>query len=333
MKPKLMMAVSAFAALACGYASAQTSICTPDSFGRLVCSQETKQPDAVDKMISEMQPTCLSKNDSLGEAMLAFGQPVAGGNGAALANAARVANARREKCAAFEAEAARQAALARETANAEAARAALQRQQLQIFQAQQAAQERAAQAKAAEGARAAKSEALWMADVSNAVIEGRCKDATEIALRQSRLDVADQAMRLCKSRTLPPTSTKPHIRVTAARSTNPPAAAKAAVPPLSAQDEFELGLAYETGRLGGTGQPDKTAAALWYRKAADHGHGQARISLARLMSQGDQWTVNSPASAPSRASLGRVLCADGFLEESRAEPPFCVAHGGAVGLR
>jgi hypothetical protein len=44
---------------------------------------------------------------------------------------------------------------------------------------------------------AAQAQQSWLAAVAAAVKEGRCEDAKRIALDNARLDVAEQAMRLC----------------------------------------------------------------------------------------------------------------------------------------
>ncbi len=48
-----------------------------------------------------------------------------------------------------------------------------------------------------------------MATISKAILEGRCEDAKTVALTASRLDLADQAMRLCKTATKQSTVLKP----------------------------------------------------------------------------------------------------------------------------
>jgi hypothetical protein len=50
-----------------------------------------------------------------------------------------------------------------------------------------------------------------LATISKAILEGRCEDAKTFALTSSRLDLADQAMRLCK-----PAAAKPAMRKIAA---------------------------------------------------------------------------------------------------------------------
>lgn len=51
-----------------------------------------------------------------------------------------------------------------------------------------------------------------LATISKAILEGRCEDAKTVALTSSRLDLADQAMRLCKPAAKPPTAAKPAMR-------------------------------------------------------------------------------------------------------------------------
>lgn len=48
-----------------------------------------------------------------------------------------------------------------------------------------------------------------LATISNAILEGRCEDAKTVALTSSRLDLADQAMRLCKPAAKQSTIVKP----------------------------------------------------------------------------------------------------------------------------
>jgi hypothetical protein len=48
-----------------------------------------------------------------------------------------------------------------------------------------------------------------LATISKAILEGRCEDAKTVALTASRLDLADQAMRLCKPATKQSTVLKP----------------------------------------------------------------------------------------------------------------------------
>lgn len=190
------------AALWCGGAIAQTSVCTPDSFGRLICRERKQTPDPIDGMIAAMGSNCLSKSDRLTEALAAFGQPVRGGTSEALANAARVTRARQERCAAEEA-VARRAAQARELARAElqmlrdqeaAANAAVAEANRRAA-AQQAAQE---QQRQAQLQREGQGRQDLMTVVSTAVLEGRCDDAKAVALQAGNLDLAEQAMRLCK---------------------------------------------------------------------------------------------------------------------------------------
>lgn len=51
-----------------------------------------------------------------------------------------------------------------------------------------------------------------LATISKAILEGRCEDAKTVALTSSRLDLADQAMRLCTPAAKPPTAAKPGMR-------------------------------------------------------------------------------------------------------------------------
>ena len=48
-----------------------------------------------------------------------------------------------------------------------------------------------------------------LATISTAILEGRCEDAKTVALTNSRLDLADQAMRLCKPGVRKPASATP----------------------------------------------------------------------------------------------------------------------------
>lgn len=64
-----------------------------------------------------------------------------------------------------------------------------------------------AQAYAEEANRQAN--ASLLATISKAILEGRCEDAKTVALTSSRLDLADQAMRLCKPGVRKPASPTP----------------------------------------------------------------------------------------------------------------------------
>lgn len=100
-----------------------------------------------------------------------------------------------------------------------AARAQAERQRAATAEAQrqraaaraQAEKERLAkqQAYANKQAYAAGQEQLFMATISRAILEGRCEDAKMAALNQSRLDLADQAMRICKPGVREPASPAP----------------------------------------------------------------------------------------------------------------------------
>lgn len=105
--------------------------------------------------------------------------------------------------------------LVREAASAELARAALQQQQMQIIRDEQARQRLADE----DAARNVARDRDNMAQVSTAILEGRCNDAKKIALLWGRLDVADQAMRLCKDK--PSISTKGASVVSAGTSNVP----------------------------------------------------------------------------------------------------------------
>ena len=109
------------------------------------------------------------------------------------------ARAQAERQRAATAEAQRQSAAAR--AQAERQRAATAEAQRQRAAARaQAENARLAQqqAYANQQAYAAGQEQMFMATISRAILEGRCEDAKMAALNQSRLDLADQAMRICK---------------------------------------------------------------------------------------------------------------------------------------
>ena len=100
---------------------------------------------------------------------------------------AAIAEAQRQRAAA-RAEAERQRVA---TAEAQRQRAAARAQAENARLAQQ-------QAYANQQAYAAGQEQTFMATISRAILEGRCEDAKVAALNQSRLDLADQAMRICK---------------------------------------------------------------------------------------------------------------------------------------
>lgn len=286
------------AALWCGGAIAQTSVCTPDSFGRLICRERKQTPDPIDGMIAAMRSNCLSKSDRLTEALAAFGQPVRGGTSEALANAARVTRARQERCAAEEA-VARRAAQARELARAElqmlrdqeaAANAAVAEANRRAA-AQQAAQE---QQRQAQLQREGQGRQDLMTVVSTAVLEGRCDDAKVAALQAGNLDLAEQAMRLCKpkpaakvapgrgaaGKVMPASQATPTaMRASSAR---PPEAAPArptspaVASALSQSDQGSA--AYKRG--------DYATALSWYRKAADQGQALAQYSLGVMYTNG-----------------------------------------------
>jgi len=180
----------------------------------------------------------------------------------------------------------------------EAASAVLQDQRLQDLRQERAAQERAAQERAAERERAASTEASWMSEVSSAILEGRCKDAKEIALRQSRLDVADQAMRLCtpkpsqvigKPSPVAPRSAKPKPRT--ALSPGSPAALSLSTLPSSSQSaeslsQVERGL--EASRRGDYA----TADHLW-RPIAEQGNPAAQYHLGLMYAKGQGVVQNA----------------------------------------
>ena len=87
----------------------------------------------------------------------------------------------------------------------------------------QLATERAAAAQEAEAARLADQDLRTR--VSQAVLEGRCEDAKTIALLASRIDMAEQALRICK----PQATKSPSAagRVAATQGRTPPATPKA----------------------------------------------------------------------------------------------------------
>ncbi len=87
-----------------------------------------------------------------------------------------------------------------------AAQQASQEQQLRAQAAAQAEQTRLEQARAVERGelqRQEQSKQNLMAAVSTAVLEGRCDDARAAALQANNLDLAEQAVRLCKPKPPP----------------------------------------------------------------------------------------------------------------------------------
>ena len=119
--------------------------------------------------------------------------------------AAARAQAERQRAAAAEAQ--RQRAAARAQAERQRAAAAEAQRQRAAARAQAESQRLAQQqAYANQQAYAAGQEQIFMATISRAILEGRCEDAKMAALNQSRLDLADQAMRICKPSVKKPAS-------------------------------------------------------------------------------------------------------------------------------
>ena len=90
----------------------------------------------------------------------------------------------------------------REAAEAEAARIAAQQAGLRAQQDEYARQTAYAQQ---QQQLAVQREQDFMGVVSQAIQQGECEDAKAIALSRNRLDVADQAMRLCVPKRVAPT--------------------------------------------------------------------------------------------------------------------------------
>lgn len=261
-----------------GGAGAQVTRCTENpGYGGYTCHTTQPPPpveDPAERIIRNMGPECRSGLDALGEMAMVFGTTSPGRNWEAAENARRVAAARRERCERLEA-AARANAIEQQAAAEEAA---LRARQMEIYQEQEAARQRAAQEKAARD--------QWLATVSQVVLEGRCSDAKDMALRQGRLDVADQVQRVC----VPPAPVKAQaplsppgpssgklVSIGEASTQLQLVTSKASTGDLEAQNE--LGFMYANGK----GVPvDYAAAADWYRKAADKGFVKSQIALGEL---------------------------------------------------
>lgn len=324
-------------------AEAQVTRCTPDPVGPAGYTCYTTRPaapaeDPADRMIRNMAPGCLSSSGALREMLLAFAQPGPGGDAASARNMMLVEQARKQKCAEAE-EAARREALLQETIQAEAR---LRAEQTRLYREQEAARQRAAQEKAARD--------QWLGMVSQAVLEGRCSDAKEMALRQGRLDVADQVQRVC----VPPAPVKAPSRSPspAPKAKAPPAAAppSASAPrtersPRTAQGatrtplqlaiakayagdpeaQNSLGGMYVNGTYGA--ERDDAEAANWFREAADQGMPEAQYNLGMLFEVGQGVPKN-----PSRAAELYVKAADQGLPQAQLRLAYLYERGEGVPL-
>ena len=136
----------------------------------------------------------------------------------------------------------------------------------------QAEQRRRLETEHVEAQRQEQSKQDAMAAVSTAVLEGRCDDAKTAALQANNLDLAEQAMRLCKP--------KPAVKVApekgAAVKGKPASAGTVAATPSVTQD-FQLGQGSEASYRGAYA----TAYRLW-RPLADRGLAAAQSNLKAL---------------------------------------------------
>jgi hypothetical protein len=192
-----LLAISAFIVVfaqslssTCAKAQTATTYCQPtftnDGWQCRTRLPEAPKPDPIDTMIAKMPEECLSATGALSEMLMAMSTPTAGGNWQAMENGNRVAEARRQRCA--QAKAAADQAAARRQLELDLAR-------IEADGRLELARQEAIARKQADAERTARVQ--WMSIVSQAVLEGRCSEAREIALRQGNLEVADQVVRVC----------------------------------------------------------------------------------------------------------------------------------------